>query len=377
MAVMEIHRCTVFGKVWQTADRPGKLSEGDNRMVSSVTDNYFNPDSETVRPSPGLLNSQPKTLIAKDSECITSLPPCPSCKAFVKVPRQTRLVSLGSWPRTLCRAQVSENPRPHVSVNQALRDPTASLNPPTARIVSDVSVHEALRESPRFNHALNPPCMRSQAENLYTDVHQTPLDMPIPTTPRRNPSPDKMPPAAPIDPKPLSPQPQPYNIQRKRSVPDLRAEMFALSSDAFPASSPPSRPSPQPPTSNQPAPGRTLSPFRTESTFPSPSPHSEAFLQTPAPVAVGKGSQPQSNDADGGMPPSRIDGLQSQSNAHAAPTEGYDVGHSPAPPSRSASPNGGDLPEAETLSSASSLQARQSLAEPPASPPPNLNETKD
>jgi hypothetical protein len=59
MAVMEIHRCTVFGKVWQTADRPGKLSEGDNRMVSSVTDNFFNPDSETVRPSPGLLNSQP------------------------------------------------------------------------------------------------------------------------------------------------------------------------------------------------------------------------------------------------------------------------------------------------------------------------------
>lgn len=275
------------------------------------------------------------------------------------------------------QSPVSENPRPHVSVNHALRDPIASLNPPTARIVSVVSVHEALREAPRFKHALNPPCMRSQAENLYTDVHQTPLDMPIPTTPRRNPSPDKMPPAAPIDPKPLSPQPQPYNIQRKRSVPDLRAEMFALSSDAFPASSPPSRPSPQPPTSNQPAPGRTLSPFRTESTFPSPSPHSEAFLQTPAPVPVGKGSQPQSNDADGGIWPSRIDGLQSQSNAHAAPTEGYDVGHSPAPPSRSASPNGGDLPEAGTLSSASSLQARQSLAEPPASPPPNLNETKD
>eukprot|EP00281_Chroomonas_sp_CCMP1168_P018253 CAMPEP_0206215216 /NCGR_PEP_ID=MMETSP0047_2-20121206/2074_1 /ASSEMBLY_ACC=CAM_ASM_000192 /TAXON_ID=195065 /ORGANISM="Chroomonas mesostigmatica_cf, Strain CCMP1168" /LENGTH=267 /DNA_ID=CAMNT_0053637491 /DNA_START=60 /DNA_END=860 /DNA_ORIENTATION=+ len=35
-AEMDIQRCTVFGRVWHTVDRPGKLSEGNNRMVSSV-----------------------------------------------------------------------------------------------------------------------------------------------------------------------------------------------------------------------------------------------------------------------------------------------------------------------------------------------------
>ncbi len=37
-AEMEVRQCTVYGKVWQTIDRPGSLSECDNRFtVSSMT----------------------------------------------------------------------------------------------------------------------------------------------------------------------------------------------------------------------------------------------------------------------------------------------------------------------------------------------------